>query len=160
MPRGGARPNSGRKSRKNILPMPGVSLPPVRPSGPCPARPTGMTKAAIAIWERLAPHAHSRGTLTEHTADGFVLLCNAYVRMMEVAVIVDKDGYAVKTVSKKVGSRMIMRHPLASVLLDLISRTEQLMARYGLVPDGRAAGTKAPGANVPPINPWAEIVNE
>ena len=101
MPRGGARPGSGRKKLTEAERWLGgnagrlTDIPREKPK-PLPVRlmpaPDGLLPDEVKVWNQLAPHACAARTLTPGTADAFVALCRAMVLERELAVNTDERG--------------------------------------------------------------------
>src|SRR3954469_23242746 len=95
MPRGGARPGSGRKpkdkataalhgsQRKSVVrfPSPAGQMLATAPSlaTEAVACPEPLSEQAQAVWDRLAPFALAAQTLTAGTGTAFALLCRQIV---------------------------------------------------------------------------------
>lgn len=157
MPSGGARPGAGRKPKAKVLTMvPQVALPQPKEVAKAPVR---LNKEVRVVWDRLAPHAHLRGTLSPETAEGFVLLCETYVRQRDVAAAVEKEGYVISSALIVKGRKRIARakHPLMNTLIELTQRVEMLMGRYGLIGDGNRVRTGKATGDLATANPWEAI---
>ena len=80
--RGGLRPGSGAKPRRPAW------CPPVEPFEPSQV----LTEVERDAWDRLAPHAFRRRTLTKATEYAFVLLCRSVVLERTLALDPDRRG--------------------------------------------------------------------
>lgn len=142
MPRGGARPGSGRKSKSdaerwlggNASRLSEVSREkpkalPVR----LVAAPDGLTGDEVAVWNRMAPHAAAARTLAPGTVDAFAMFCRAVVLERELARDAGQRGGA--------SHRGVMQ------------RVEAWMLRFSLSPMGKALEA----AEEAPVDQFAEF---
>jgi len=91
-------------------------LPPVEPFEPSEA----LTDAERLAWDRLAPHAFRRRTLTKSTEYQFVLLCRNVVMEAEMAADPEQRG--------------------AGNHRGLIQRIDAQLLRFDLAPNGKPHG--------------------
>lgn len=104
MGRGGRRAGAGRKPKLTVVP-------PVLEGGAAPVEtgsipdPSGLTAAERKVWERLAPLARERQTLTPATAPGFEILCQQWVLERALAAdTVERGGPGHRGVVQRVQS--------------------------------------------------------
>lgn len=155
MPRGGKRLGAGRKPKTRTerwlggdAAKRGLSL--VRPDAePVPVTtnpavaedvPSMLTEAEAKYWELWAPSALERGTLTEHTRPGLVLLCQVARRAAALWAQIESQGLMFEKVTVDSSGQEHHEpkaHPLLTHYRGLVQRAEQLMARYGLASDGK-----------------------
>jgi hypothetical protein len=171
MPRGGRRVGAGRKRktpRQHFLSgdagKRGLALVPARPSDPVndipaseetagadvvPIRdaPAMLTKDELPYWAWYSAQAYAKGTLTEHTMPGFVLLCQVAARRARLWAQIDRDGdqYEAIVVDGAGNERVSKKpHPLLTHARGLDMRLEQLQARFGIMSAGKIADEKKP----------------
>lgn len=152
---GGARVGAGRKPKTrrerwlggNAGGRGALSL--VRPEGddivtadPAVAKdvPAMLTADEATYWALWAPSALARGTLTEHTRPGLVLLCQVARRAALLWSQIESQGLVFEKVTVDSAAQEHHEpkaHPLLSHYRGLVQRAEQLMARYGLASDGK-----------------------
>lgn len=147
MPRGGARPGSGRKPkdkaqaalhgsrRTSVVRFPSAPQSPLTSAQVAPSAvecPSELADDARAVWTSLAPHALAAGTLTEGTAAAFALLCRQVV--LEKALAAGRDA------------------GLASHR-GMMQRVEAGYVRFALAPMGKPVARQAEAA----ADPFAEF---
>ena len=141
---GGARVGAGRKKkkkadrvaagtatraeRKEVADLADSASPEARPAS---VRPPRMPREQRALWNRLAPLAVARKTLTPSTADAFRDLCEAIVLKAKYLKQIEKDGY---TYMSPVGMKA---HPLVGPHRGMMQRVEAGFARFKLAPMGK-----------------------
>lgn len=100
----------------------------------CPAPPGTLSRGAQAEWKRIAPIAHSLGTLTRCDLRAFEMLCECLSSERLARAIVDKDGL---TVDGKA-------HPLIKSMETARNQAGRLFSEFGLTPKSRANVSIAP----------------
>lgn len=125
-----------------------------------------LSEAEAAYWNLWAPLAVSTGTLTNETRPAFALLCQVSCRAARLWAQIEVDGFLFDKFSHdfsgqtaagegdKAEPAVVMEpkaHPLLTQYRGLISRQEQLMARYGLAGSGKAVG---PAKEKPKADPF------
>ena len=169
MPRGGARPGSGRKKKtEHAIWVAGnasklAEVPKERPKSkpfqlmPAPAH---LPEAQAAVWNDLAPQACQQRTLNTQTMAAFELLCKQIVleRMMfdqiladgltgnKVTLQMDASGGGLQSVEKKA-------HTLLAQHRGMMQRVEAGMVRFRLSPMGKELDVPDEG----PKDEWAEF---
>ena len=109
------------------------------------------------FWAVYAPLAVEKQTLTVHTVGGFRLLCELDEEKRATKATVDKDGRTYHKVSVDgagVEHLELKAHPLIPVYGRLAKQVEGLLARYGLVPFGKA---EPPQRAKVATNPFAAV---
>lgn len=145
MPKGGQRVNAGRKPKLRILP-------PVSGVVPMPA---DLGSTAAGYWRQWAPLAQTMGTLTPQTEPAFRLLCELQVLAQRYWAKVAEDGetfFKVTVDGSGQEQRELKAHPLIAKAAGLAYRVEQLLARFGLAPNGRPIATPS---SAQPVSKWA-----
>ena len=145
MPRGGARPGSGRKPkdrataalhasrRRSVVrfqTQPGVAAPPLVSLEPV-AVPTDLPAKAAAVWTREAPFALAAGTLTVGSSEALALHCRNVVLELKLSKGRTAGGPS-------------HRGMIAAVTAGRL--------RFGTSPNGRPFGAPKPAAD-----PFAEF---
>lgn len=145
MPKGGIRVGAGRKPKLRMVPTPSSSMPAPADLGPTEA----------GYWRHWAPLAHDAGTLTPQTAPAFRLLCELQVLAQRYWAKVAEDGetfFKVTVDGSGQEQRELKAHPLIAKAAGLAYRVEQLLARFGLAPNGRPIATPTSAQSV---SKWA-----
>ena len=159
---GGRRVGAGRKSKgarvldlhggRDRKPKPLVVDVPVEPVDP----PKGLTKAQLAAWRALAPHALAARTLTPATVGSFVDLCQAIVLRDSLLATIEEQGWTFrKAILSDEGEELsveIKKHPLVSDQRGWEQRVEAGRARFKLAPIGKEIAAPAK-----PADPFAEF---
>lgn len=130
---GGFRQGAGSKPRDehNVV----GELPAVVPV------PVDLSDAERVVWERLAPRARERRTLTVDTADRFRLLCKSVVmeEAMSARLLTDGWTYIASTVDGSGQERETLKaHPLCGPHRGMLQRVEAGMVAFRLAPIGKA----------------------
>ena len=134
---GGARVGAGRprKNREEAKLAGSRQRPSRRPStrhASAPVeRPADLPQGQAVVWDALAPHAIAAATLTQATAWAFRDLCEAIVLKRAVVSRIGRDGIML---TGGAGGA----HPLLSRHVALMVRVEAGLARFGLIPVGKA----------------------
>lgn len=156
MGKGGARVGAGRKP----LRPPRVFAPAVLAGGREDAGVSAMPPEDLPgeqreFWHRYAALAIEKRTLTVHTVAAFRLLCELDADKQAVKATIDRDGRTFIKVTVDgagVEHQELKAHPLTSAYGRTAKAVEQLMARFGLAPFGKA---EQPLARKAAVNPWA-----
>ena len=104
--------------------------------------PAVLTEEEAAYYRLWAPLARGRKMLFPETMPGFVQLCQVARRCARLWSEIDRDGlmYEVVTVDGAGQERReYKKHPLMTEWRGLVSRQEQMLARFGLTADGKVA---------------------
>lgn len=159
MAKGGKRLGAGRKpmarrerwlggnaGKRNLALVTSLPVPVVASDTPAPSAPAVLTPSESQYWELWAPLAHARGTLHGGTLPGFVLLCQQAAFAAAVRACIESRGYEQEKVTID-GAGQEHREYKANSLISqwrgLMTRVEQLQARYGLAADGKVVATAA-----------------
>jgi hypothetical protein len=155
---GGRRVGAGRKSKDSALALVHGS----RDRGTRPAIGSGATHALATpvdppaglpdgervIWDRLAPLAIARGTLTPTEADAFAELCETIVVAQDMLVTIRADGMMQNRLSTKMdadgGGEQVFEskaHPLIAKWTALKVRVAVEKQRFLLTGTGKERGT-------------------
>lgn len=129
MPRGGARPGSGRKPKdqrtaalhgtrvRSVVMFPQrhgiVVIPPELPPSDVEC-PVDLADDAKVVWAQLAGHALAAGTLTVGTSTAFAMLCRAVVLERALSVTRDAGGASHRGMMQRVEAGFV-RFSLAPV---------------------------------------------
>lgn len=145
---GGMRVGSGRKARgARVLSLEGgrarkkvvaAAVPDVA-RAPVPA-PADLSPESLAVWEALAPHALSAGTLTPGTAAAFRDLCEVRAFTQRLKSRLESDGETFVKVSVDgagVEHQELKAHPLLARHAAMLVRVEAGMTRFRLSPIGK-----------------------
>jgi hypothetical protein len=132
----------GPGSGGNRLGSGGKGEPDVAMDGPLPdvAMPDGLSEAQQVAWNRLAPAALAQRTLTEATAQRFVLLCKAIAleAQYEAKILADGLTYVAITVDGSGQERETLKaHPLVGAHRGMMQRVEAGMVAFRLAPIGK-----------------------
>jgi hypothetical protein len=136
----GGHPGAGRKPTEELGDVVPVTMP------------EDLSAAEQAAWNRLAPKALQRGTLTPETVDRFALLCRASVMECSMAAKIQQDGwtYIAVTVDGSGQERETLKaHPLCGAHRGMMQRVEAGMLAFRIAPIGKplvAAKVKAKSA--------------
>lgn len=126
--------------------------------------PAMLTADEQAYWHLWAPLAAENGTLNTSTRPGLVLLCQVARRSALLWAQIEADGVMYDRFSHDFSGQaaagakqepaIVMdpkAHPLLAKYISLVSRQEQLLARYGLAGSGKAVESKPKAATVDPF---------
>ena len=142
MKRGGIRVGAGRKPHRIRLLQPAVETAgAVGASELSVAPPDDLPAEHREFWQRYAPLAIEKRTLTAHTVAGFRLLCEVDAERRKTAAVIEADGRTYIRVSVDgagVEHEELRVHPLTTAYHRLQSKTEGLLGRFGLAPFGKA----------------------
>jgi hypothetical protein len=110
------------------------------------------------VWRRWAPRAVAKRTLTAQTVGGFRFLVECEVLRRRMETRIDTDGIQIKRMyigldgQERIES--VTPHPLLPAYAKQLKQVEVLLARFGLLPFGKAE-PDLPSATV--ANPWANL---
>jgi len=131
--------------RKDREPRSPVDLEPGTP-GP----PDGMSRAALACWERITPKLVQARVLTELDREMLAAYCECWATYWELKVIVQEEGYTT------MGSRGNLRpHPAVGVMTTMLDNVIRLAREFGLTPASRCRIEVLPES---PTDPTAEFL--
>ncbi len=132
----GGHPSVGRKPEEIFEETP---LPVIDP-------PSDLAPDQLAVWDRLAPQARERRTLTVATAERFRLLCKAIAMESSMSQKLAEDGwtYISTTIDGAGNERETLKaHPLCGPHRGMMQRVEAGLAAFRLAAIGKPlAGPK------------------
>jgi P27 family predicted phage terminase small subunit len=152
--------NSGRRPTPPALQVlrgnPGKRrLPATAAPGPAGevAAPVTLSRAARAVWDRVAPVARAIGTLTAADVEPFKLLCELQASLDLAARAKDAAEFEGFPVGED-GEGGAAVHPALLLEVKLAPVIRAYYEKFGLEPVGRARVAAAPAA---PVSKWAGL---
>ncbi len=111
-----------------------------------PAIPAHLSALGRSEWLRLAPQAHTAGTLTAKTARAFGLLVELLATERAAAEIVGREGLVVRS-----AAGTAKPNPAARSLEIARSQIVPLLKQFGLLPAGSRRASKGNSEKSPPL---------
>jgi P27 family predicted phage terminase small subunit len=118
-----------------------------------PVRPEGMSKAAVAVWERVMRDYAATGVLSGVDADALRVYCEAVVRYEHAAQLLESSGPLVK------GARSgeLVKNPLHQVARDNANLIRAYARELGFTPSARSALTDVRSKDdADPLERWMQ----
>lgn len=149
--------HAGRRTSKSAQVRDRKSVKKTPPALPIPTPPDGMSQRERQVWDRLAPHAVAKRTLTPATAESFKELCEAIELRRAMLEQIEEQGMTFRT-----DLGQIKAHPLMSQQRSMLQRIEAGRARFRLAPFGKPEDEAEGwgGSGEEPDDEWSDFDEE